>query len=143
AACLPHLTYHAFQPSSADSSGLIASTRLASSLAHHAFRLPFWLMLFVALFVAAAAGAVLRFPTLRLRGYYLAIVTLGFGEIVPQLFYNFDQWTGGINAVGGIDQPTLPAWIQGPWSGDGSFQIVRNFNFGGDPVAFYVLVCFL
>src|SRR5205823_4186406 len=76
-------------------------------------------------------------------GDYLAIVTLGFGEIVPQLFYNFDQWTGGINAVGGIDQPTLPAWIQGPWSGDGPFQVVRNFNFGGDPVAFYVLICIL
>jgi len=71
------------------------------------------------------------------------LVTLGFGEIVPQLFYNFDQWTGGINAVGGIDQPTLPAWIQGPWSGDGPFQVVRNFNFGGDPVAFYVLICIL
>src|SRR5256885_15535906 len=95
------------------------------------------------MFAAGAAGAILGFPTLRLRGDYLAIVTLGFGEIVPQLFYNFDQWTGGINAVGGIDQPTLPAWIQGPWSGDGPVQIVRNFNFGGDPVAFYVLICIL
>src|SRR5207247_10576324 len=115
---------------------------LASSPAHHAFPLPFWLMLFVALFVAAAAGAVLGFPTLRLRGDYLAIVTLGFGEIVPQLFYNFDQWTGGINAVGGIDQPTLPAWTQAPWSGDGQIQIVRKFKCGVDRVALYVLICF-
>jgi branched-chain amino acid transport system permease protein len=92
---------------------------------------------------AAVAGAILGFPTLRLRGDYLAIVTLGFGEIVPQLFYNFDQWTGGINAVGLIDQPKLPAWIQGPWSGDGPVALVRDFNFNGDPVAYYVLICFL
>src|SRR5438876_4307973 len=137
------LGYAAFFAIGAYTYALLASPQLASSPAHHAVHLPFWLMLFVALFVAAAAGAVLGFPTLRLRGDYLAIVTLGFGEIVPQLFYNFDQWTGGINAVGGIDQPTLPAWIQGPWSGDGPFQVVRNFNFGGDPVAFYVLICIL
>ena len=80
---------------------------------------------------------------MRLRGDYLAIVTLGFGEIVPQLFYNFDQWTGGINAVGLIDQPRLPVWIQGPWSGDGPFTVVRNFSFNGDPVAYYVLIVIL
>src|SRR5438270_11996984 len=100
-------------------------------------------MLFVAMFVAGAAGAILGFPTLRLRGDYLAIVTLGFGEIVPQLFYNLDQWTGGINAVGIIDQPHLPFWIQGPWPGDGPFQIASNFNFNGDPLAFYVLLAIL
>ena len=137
------LGYAAFFAIGAYTYALLASPQLASSPAHHAVHLPFWLMLFVAMFVAAAAGAILGFPTLRLRGDYLAIVTLGFGEIVPQLFYNFDQWTGGINAVGIIDQPVLPAWIQGPWSGDGPIQIVRNFNFGGDPVAFYVLICIL
>ncbi len=137
------LGYAAFFAIGAYTYALLASPQLASSPAHHAVHLPFWLMLFVAMFVAAAAGAILGFPTLRLRGDYLAIVTLGFGEIVPQLFYNFDQWTGGINAVGIIDQPVLPAWIQGPWSGDGPIQVVRNFNFGGDPVAFYVLICIL
>ena len=137
------LGYAAFFAIGAYTYALLASPQLASSPAHHAVHLPFWLMLFVAMFVAAAAGAILGFPTLRLRGDYLAIVTLGFGEIVPQLFYNFDQWTGGINAVGIIDQPVLPAWIQGPWSGDGPVQIVRSFNFGGDPVAFYVLICIL
>jgi len=137
------LGYAAFFAIGAYTYALLASPQLASSPAHHAVHLPFWLMLFVAMFVAGAAGAILGFPTLRLRGDYLAIVTLGFGEIVPQLFYNFDQWTGGINAVGIIDQPVLPAWIQGPWSGDGPIQIVRSFNFGGDPVAFYVLICIL
>src|SRR5205823_12906800 len=93
-------------------------------------------------------------PTLRLRGDYLAIVTLGFGEIVPQLSFNLDQWTGGINAIGGIDQPWLPAWITGPWAGANSISVIQGsvcrvswsassfpcFAFSFDPVAYYVLI---
>jgi branched-chain amino acid transport system permease protein len=97
-------------------------------------------MLFVGMFVAAAFGAILGFPTLRLRGDYLAIVTLGFGEIVPQLFLNLEQWTGGINAISNIDQPTLPFWITGPWAGNPVVDVVRNFSFAYDPIAFYVLI---
>src|SRR6266511_371180 len=137
------LGYAAFFAIGAYTYALLASPQLESSPAHHAVHINFWLMIFVSLAMAAAAGAILGFPTLRLRGDYLAIVTLGFGEIVPQLFYNFDDWTGGINAVGLIDQPHLPVWIQGPWSGDGAFQVVQNFNFNGDPVAFYVLIVIL
>jgi branched-chain amino acid transport system permease protein len=137
------LGYAAFFAIGAYTYALLASPQLASSPAHHAVHINFWIMIFVSLAMAAAAGAILGFPTLRLRGDYLAIVTLGFGEIVPQLFYNFDDWTGGINAVGLIDQPHLPVWIQGPWSGDGAFQVVQNFNFNSDPVAFYVLIVIL
>jgi branched-chain amino acid transport system permease protein len=137
------LGYAAFFAIGAYTYALFASAQLAASPLHHAYHLPFWLMMFVGLFVAAAFGAVLGFPTLRLRGDYLAIVTLGFGEIVPQLFLNLDQWTGGINAVGGIDQPTLPAWITGPWAGATDISIVRNFNFSFDPIAYYVLVVIL
>jgi len=111
------LGYAAFFAIGAYCYALFASFQLQSSPLHHAYHLPFWLMLFVGMFVAAAAGAILGFPTLRLRGDYLAIVTLGFGEIVPQLFLNLDQWTGGINAIGSIDQPSLPGWITGPWAG--------------------------
>ena len=50
--------------------------------------LPFWIVVFVAAIVAAIFGALLGAPTLRLRGDYLAIVTLGFGEIVPIFFKN-------------------------------------------------------
>ncbi len=50
--------------------------------------LPFWIILPLAVAIAATAGALLGAPTLRLRGDYLAIVTLGFGEIVPVLFKN-------------------------------------------------------
>src|SRR5437899_1088698 len=91
----------------------------------------------------AAFFAIRGFPTLRLRGDYLAIVTLGFGEIVPQVFQNFDQWTGGINAIGGIDQPTLPAWVTGPWAGADSISIVAPFSFSFDPIAYYVLIFIL
>jgi len=137
------LGYAAFFAIGAYTYALFASTQLGNSPAHHEFHLNFWIMIFVSMFVAAAFGAILGFPTLRLRGDYLAIVTLGFGEIVPQLFYNFDQWTGGINAIGLIDQPHLPVWVQGPWSGDGPFAFVTNFNFNTDPVAYYVLIVIL
>ena len=137
------LGYAAFFAIGAYTYALFASVQLASSPIHHAYHLPFWLMMFVGLFVAAAFGAVLGFPTLRLRGDYLAIVTLGFGEIVPNIFYNLDQWTGGINAIGGIDQPTLPAWVTGPWAGADSVSIVAPFNFSFDPVAYYVLIVIL
>src|SRR5205814_9733289 len=86
---------------------------------------------------------ILGFPTLRLRGDYLAIVTLGFGEIVPNVFYNLDQWTGGINAIGGIDQPELPAWVTGPWAGANDIAITAPFNFSFDPIAYYVLIFIL
>ena len=137
------LGYAAFFAIGAYTYALFASVQLASSPIHHAYHLPFWLMMFVGLFVAAGFGAVLGFPTLRLRGDYLAIVTLGFGEIVPNIFYNLDQWTGGINAIGGIDQPTLPAWVSGPWAGADSISIVAPFNFSYDPVAYYVLIVIL
>ena len=108
------LGYAAFFAIGAYCYALFASNQLASSPIHHQFHLPFWLMLFVGMVVAAVFGAVLGFPTLRLRGDYLAIVTLGFGEIVPQLFYNLEQWTGGINAIGNIDSPRCPSGSQGP-----------------------------
>jgi branched-chain amino acid transport system permease protein len=68
---------------------------------------PFWVLLFVASGIAAVFGILLGAPTLRLRGDYLAIVTLGFGEIVPQTFLNLSQWTGGPNGIGSLDQPTF------------------------------------
>lgn len=51
----------------------------------------FWLVIWIAAAVAAIAGVILGAPTLRLRGDYLAIVTLGFGEIVPVVFRNLTQ----------------------------------------------------
>ena len=111
------LGYAAFFAIGAYTYALLASAQLKASPLHMAVHLPFWLLLFVAMFVAAGAGALLGAPTLRLRGDYLAIVTLGFGEIVPRIFRNDPGgWTGGINAIGGIDQPNIPICLDGPWS---------------------------
>jgi len=136
------LGYAAFFAIGAYSYALFASDQLAASPAHHAIHLPFWLLLFLGTFIAAGAGALLGAPTLRLRGDYLAIVTLGFGEIVPRIFRNLPQWTGGINAIGNIDQPNLPLWLNGPWAGL-PFALVHNLSFSFDPIAYYVLIVVL
>ncbi len=69
--------------------------------------LPFWVLLFVGAALAGAFGIILGSPTLRLRGDYLAIVTLGFGEIVPQVFQNLTRFTGGPNGIAALDFPSL------------------------------------
>jgi branched-chain amino acid transport system permease protein len=69
--------------------------------------LPFWGMLLVGGLVAALLGALISIPVLRLRGDYLAIVTLGFGEIVRLLLLNVKGLTGGSQGVIGIDKPVL------------------------------------
>ncbi len=66
---------------------------------------PFWVMLFIGAMVAAIFGVLLGAPTLRLRGDYLAIVTLGFGEIVPVVALNADTYTKGTNGIIGLAQP--------------------------------------
>jgi branched-chain amino acid transport system permease protein len=73
----------------------------------YGLHLPFWPMLIVSAIIAGVFGTLLGAPTLRLRGDYLAIVTLGFGEIVPTVFLNLPKYTGGTNGIVGIDQPTL------------------------------------
>jgi branched-chain amino acid transport system permease protein len=67
--------------------------------------LPFLPMLIIGAGVAAVFGIALGAPTLRLRGDYLAIMTLGFGEIVPIVFLNLENWTEGTNGIGGIYRP--------------------------------------
>ncbi len=69
---------------------------------------PFWPMLLVGAAVAAVFGLLLGAPTLRLRGDYLAIVTLGFGEIVPVVFLNADTYTNGTNGISALYQPSMP-----------------------------------
>jgi ABC-type branched-subunit amino acid transport system permease subunit len=68
----------------------------------------FWPMLLIGALIAALWGLLLGAPTLRLRGDYLAIVTLGFGEIVPLPFMFLDHITGGNNGLVGISTPTTP-----------------------------------
>jgi len=85
--------------------------------------IPFWVMLFVASCIAGLFGILLGAPTLRLRGDYLAIVTLGFGEIVPQTFLNLSQFTNGPNGISPLDQPSF-----------------FGYQFGFNPVPFFYLM---
>lgn len=75
-------------------------------LAAH-YHLSFWLSLPVAGALAALVGFLLGLPVLRLRGDYLAIVTLGFGEITRLLLNNLNFLTGGPDGIGNIPRPTL------------------------------------
>ena len=67
----------------------------------------FWMCLPLAGILAAMWGVMLGFPVLRLRGDYLAIVTLAFGEIIRLVIRNWDSLTGGPNGIYGIPRPTL------------------------------------
>jgi len=69
--------------------------------------LTFWEALPISGLLAAAAGVLLGFPVLRLRGDYLAIVTLGFGEIIHILLLNWTSLTRGPNGIGDIPRPGL------------------------------------
>lgn len=75
----------------------------------HTFGLDFWLTLPFAVGAAMIAGVIIGTPTLRLRSDYLAIVTLGFGEIVRFSARNMEI-TGGASGISGIQQPWLFGW---------------------------------
>jgi branched-chain amino acid transport system permease protein len=91
------LGYVAFYAVGAYSYALLATT----------FGLSFWICLPLAGILAAFAGVLLGFPVLRLRGDYLAIVTLAFGEIIRVVLINWASLTGGPNGITGIPRPTF------------------------------------
>ncbi len=67
----------------------------------------FWYMLPIGAVLGAICGIILGFPVLRLRGDYLAIVTLGFGEIIRLVLENWGEVTMGPSGISGIDRPAL------------------------------------
>ncbi|HCF06152.1 MAG TPA: branched-chain amino acid ABC transporter permease [Desulfomicrobiaceae bacterium] len=77
----------------------------AYALLNHYFGWGFWTVLPMGGVLAAVAGVLLAFPVLRLRGDYLAIVTLGFGEIVRLVLENWSDLTGGPSGISNIDRP--------------------------------------
>jgi branched-chain amino acid transport system permease protein len=86
--------------------GGYAAGSLASPV--HGVHLSLFLLIFICAAIAATFGAILGAPTLRLRGDYLAIVTLGFGEIIPDLAQNnVFGLTNGANGISGIDKPVI------------------------------------
>lgn len=84
------------------------------------FTVSFWIMLPVSALIAAFFGVLFGAPTLRLRGDYLAIVTLGFGEIVPIVVRNADWLTNGAAGLNGIQAPRI-----------------GGFSFGVDAMPYY------
>jgi branched-chain amino acid transport system permease protein len=99
-------------------------------LATH-FGLGFWICLPIAGAAAALWGIVLGFPVLRLRGDYLAIVTLAFGEIVRIVLLNWTDVTNGPNGVAGIPKPTFFGLPFSP-SADPSFSSFFSLKY--DPL---------
>ncbi len=77
------------------------------------FQVSFWLMLPISAAVAAFFGVLFGAPTLRLKGDYLAIVTLGFGEIVPIVARNTPAITNGAAGLNGVAAPQLFGWSFG------------------------------
>ena len=71
------------------------------------FGLSFWVCLPLAGILAAFWGVLLGFPVLRLRGDYLAIVTLAFGEIIRLVLLNWQDLTGGPNGISSIPRPSF------------------------------------
>jgi branched-chain amino acid transport system permease protein len=104
------LGYVAFYAVGAYSYALLATT----------FGLGFWTCLPLAGILAALWGIMLGFPVLRLRGDYLAIVTLAFGEIIRIVLTNWVSLTNGPNGITGIPRPTLFGLAFSMDGGDGT-----------------------
>ena len=79
------------------------------------YGLSFWVCLPLAAFAACISGCIIGYPTLRMRGDYLAIVTLGFGEIVRIILNNWMTLTNGPNGILGIKPPSIffPSFADG------------------------------
>lgn len=110
------LGYIAFYAVGAYTAGLLASPHLTTNIASlgailpGGFHLAIWMILPIAALMAAIFGALLGAPTLKLRGDYLAIVTLGFGEIIRIFMNNLDRplnLTNGPKGINAIDPVSL------------------------------------
>ena len=95
----------------------------------------FYIAMALAFVIAATFGVILGAPTLRLRGDYLAIVTLAFGEIVPRVFLNLDKWTYGSKGMNPIGRPVVPAIVGG--------QLGPKELSNSDQTAWYYLIFFV
>ena len=79
----------------------------AYALLNHHFGLSFWVCLPIGAGLGAIFGILLGFPVLRLRGDYLAIVTLGFGEIIRLILENWNDFSFGPSGIANIPRPGL------------------------------------
>ena len=77
------------------------------SLLNLNFGIPFWFCIPMGIGFGCIAGCIIGYPTLKMRGDYLAIVTMGFGEIIRLMLNNWDNLTAGPNGLYGMAKPTL------------------------------------
>jgi branched-chain amino acid transport system permease protein len=89
----------------------------------------FWVILPAAGLLAGIFGLLLGSPTLRLRGDYLAIVTLGFGQIVRIILNNWESLTNGPKGIADIPSPTIGAYSLDAGIRFGAFTLPRVANF--------------
>jgi branched-chain amino acid transport system permease protein len=116
------LGYVAFYAVGAYSYALLAQT----------FHLGFWTCLPLAGLLAGTWGIILGFPVLRLRGDYLAIVTLAFGEIIRIVLLNWVSLTGGPNGISDIPRPTLFGLVFNTTDDPGTFaHFMQTIGFAG------------
>jgi len=101
---LLHLGYIAFFAVGAYTAAILSSPRLG-------YHWNFWAIVAIATALAMFVGFLLSFPTLRLRGDYLAIVTLAFGEITRITFNNWESVTNGPGGIPGIYPPNIFGWL--------------------------------
>jgi branched-chain amino acid transport system permease protein len=92
----------------------------------------FYVAMVLAFLTAALFGIILGAPTLRLRGDYLAIVTLAFGEIVPRTFLNLESITRGSKGMIAIGRPVVPVVENG--------QLTIKELYNADQTAWYYLI---
>ena len=97
------------------------------------FNWSFWICLPLAGVFAAFFGVLLGFPVLRLKGDYLAIVTLGFGEIITIILINWYDLTNGPDGISGIPRPTFFGldFTRNPPEGSESFHTFFNLEYSG------------
>ncbi|MBI1384876.1 MAG: high-affinity branched-chain amino acid ABC transporter permease LivM [Rhizobiales bacterium] len=92
------------------------------------FALDFWICLPLAGILAGFWGIILGFPVLRLRGDYLAIVTLAFGEIIRVVLINWYQFTNGPDGISGIPKPSFFG-LEFTRTGDNAFHTFFGLEF--------------
>ncbi|URN97794.1 high-affinity branched-chain amino acid ABC transporter permease LivM [Leclercia adecarboxylata] len=109
------------------------------ALGYQYLGLGFWSMLPLAALMAAAAGALLGFPVLRMHGDYLAIVTLGFGEIIRLVLNNWLTFTGGPNGIS-APPPTLFGLEFGRRAKDGGVPFHEFFNLTFNPNLKFIFI---
>lgn len=75
------------------------------------FGLSFWLAFPFSLLFAGLIGGLLALPTLKLKGFYLAMATIGFQQIVTLILSNWKPVTGGVDGIGGIPRPAIGGFM--------------------------------